>query len=267
MPNGRFISTDGGKSVVVVSETFFSFDNPTPKSWLNTELCSIPASDITAISITSPGQDAVDLKLDKDNKLIPDNPKPGENFDPAKLTSLKNALSYLNMDDVADPKLDDKTTGMDAPTSFEAKTKSGLLYVIRIGKQADDSGARYARISVTYAGAPTTSGSKDNKDKQQSVDTLKNKARELNTKFAKWTYVIPAYKSKELLKKRADLLKDTPKTEKKDNSGATKNSVTLAQATNQPPKIALTPQPEAQPQTTTNSTTHTLPAEQDPADK
>jgi hypothetical protein len=242
MPTGRFISTDGGKSVVVVSETFYSFDNPAPKGWLATELCNLPATEIDSIRISTPGADTISLKSDKDHQLKLEGLKAGDEVDTAKLSGVKNALSYLNLDDIADPKLNDKELGMDKPVIFEAQTKSNLLYVVKLGAKANDSGARYARINVTYAEPKLDDGKADDNAKV-TAEATKAKAHELNAKLSKWTYILPSYKVKDLTKARSDLLKAKPAAAK---PAAPAGPAPAIKADEQTPAAKKKPEPSVQ---------------------
>jgi hypothetical protein len=236
MPTGRFISTDGGKSVVVVSETFYNFDNPSPKKWLNTEICSVPAADITTISVTGPQREAINLKNNKAGKKELSDLKDGEEQETAEISALENAVSYMNLDDIADSKLSDKELGMDSPVIFEAKTKDNLLYIVKIGAKAGSSDNRYARFSVTYI-EPQASDKNDETaadDNQKSkIEAAQKKAKELNAKLAKWTYIIPSYKTDAMLKERAKLVKKT-KTEKSEPVKKVAEPTDIKQVTPQP---------------------------------
>ncbi len=233
MPTGRFISTDNGKTVIVVSETFYSFDNPSPKNWLDRKVCSLAAPDINSITVTRPNEPKIEIKRGTDNKLELTGLKPDEESVQNNLSSLENALSYMNIDDVASPKLDDKTIGLDKPIIYQAETKDHLLYEVKVGAKLKDGNNRYARISVKYIGPDKPSTPKDEKsdkkkkDDQQAaikaeadkIAKAKQKAEELNKKLASWTYVIPSYIADNLTKKRSDLVKAKAKSSPKNVTG------------------------------------------------
>jgi len=262
MPTGRFISTDGGKSVVVVSETFYSFANPSPKTWLNTEVCSVPGAEISSITVSGPNRDQVSLKRDKDNKLTVADLKDGEEVDSSKTSAPENAISYLNFDDIASSDLSDEKIGMDKAVVFEAKTKDNLIYIVKVGAKVENGDNRYARFSVAYIEPEKTDKSDDGKagedgSKQQDekAAAAREKAKALNDKLSKWTYIIPSYKAAALIKERSDLLKEKAEEEIK------------TEPTNTVDKADTSKDQPAEPQTANQTVQADAEDQPDPADK
>jgi len=215
-PDGRFVSTDGGATVYLVADALYDFGEADPARWVNAEILNLTSGDIETIRITGPDRAAVELKRDPaDNKLILAALAEGEAFDSSKVYSVESALSYLRFEDIADPALENAALGFDAPVIYEAKTKKGLLYVVTIGGKVPDSENRYARFSVAYADGQQAAPADETEDARKTREAEEAKVREeattLNTRLAKWTYVLPSYKTESLTKQRADLLK--PKTD------------------------------------------------------
>jgi hypothetical protein len=268
MPTGRFISLDGGKTVVVVSETFYTFDHPTPKGWLNREVCSVAAPDIKTITVSGPDRTPIKIKRDKDNKLTLDGIKDDEELTTGGLSAVENALSYMNFDDIVNSGTTNKL-GFDKAVTYEALTKDGLLYTVKLGAKANNGQGRYARISVAYVEQPDAKAadSKDKKDdkaaqdksdKSDKIAAAKQKAKELNDKFSKWTFVIPSYKADGMTKKRADLVKakDTKPDAKKTPVNNVTEKETAPPATVAKPVAPKAPEKgAAKPEITTNLTT------------
>lgn len=252
-PTGRFVSTDGGKSVLVVSETFYNFSNSSPKNWLNTDLCSVSPNMIDSVSITAPGQEPIKISRDKkSNKLAVEKIKKGKEVVTEKLSSIENALNYTRFDDLATTKLTDKELGFNNPHLFEAVTTNNIKYRLTIGNKVSGSENRYAKLDVSYVGEIST-----NNETNTQANVSRIKADNINKKTSGWTYIIPSYKLKSLIIKNEDLFKDIPKkkVEKKEQKktpeikpiGESKISTSNSTTTT---KIKVKPQP-------TNKTTET----------
>jgi hypothetical protein len=216
-PDGRYVSVEGSDRVFLVSETFSSVSE-NAIDWVDTELCNVTASDITEISIS--GVDRVPVKLTQDGtdlKLA--DLANSEELDDSKLSSLRNALSYLNLSDIADPALSDEATGFDKPTTFSAITKNGTTYTLNIGG-TDASANRYMRVEVGYT-EPSVEANVEETDeakakseaRQAEIANNKAAATELNAKLSPWTYLIASYKGDIMLTTRNNLVTEKAKEE------------------------------------------------------
>jgi len=215
MPTGRFISTDGGKSVVVISETLYSFDNATPQSWLDRDMFSVAAPDIESITVSGPGRKTVNIKRGTEGTLALDGLKPDEEAETSALSQLENAISFMSFDDIADTTATNIDFGFDKPVIYDAVTKDGLRYTLTIGAKTGDNAGRYVEINVSYE-KPQPAGkgdSKENELAQKAAATAKAKAEELNAKFSSRVYIIPTYKTDSMTKQRKELVKAAAKPE------------------------------------------------------
>jgi hypothetical protein len=214
-PNGRFVSTDGGETVVVISDPLSAFAGVTALGWLDTEMLSVNAADVASIRIAGPDREAISCTAGDDGKLTLADLKAGAEADADKLTSLQSALSYMRFSDVADPSLTDETLGMDTPIVFEAMTKNGTLHMVKLGKTPEGSENRYARVSVSYIGndesvdaaAAPEEDEAAKLTREADIEAAREAATQLNTKLANWTYVIPSYKAGAMTTLRNDLIK------------------------------------------------------------
>ena len=247
-PDGRYVSVEGSDRVFLVSKTFASLSE-NAIDWVNTELCNITANDIMEISIA--GKDRVPVKLTQDGtdlKLadLADN----EEHDASKLSSLRNVLSYLNFDDIADPALSDEAAGLDKPTLFSATTKNGTTYTLNIGG-ADESSRRYMRVEVTYT-EPTVEADSEEMDEAKAevhkAEIAKNKAdaAALHTKSSSWTYVIASYKADTMLTTRGSLVKEKAEEKPADNAASIETAT--------PVVTPIAPAPAVKPVTTPDQT-------------
>lgn len=221
-PDGKYISPDGGKSVYLVAENLDYA--PVPRDWLDPELANVAAPDIQSITITGEGRAMVHLKRDGET-LRPDGMK--ENEEPAteKIGELENALSYLTLEDVADPALDDAALGMAQPVKLEATTKNGEIYTVTVGGKAG-SDSRYVRIAAACAPKPeapaaTTADTNMTAEAAAAKDAERKAQetarRDLEERMAAkqklhsgWTYIISAYKADTFTLPRESLVKAKP---------------------------------------------------------
>jgi hypothetical protein len=202
-PDGRYVAAGGGDTVALVKETLDAFDGD-PKSWTETQICSVPAADITDITLTGSGQTVKLAKKDGAWTLAGLGEK--EEFDTSKSYALESALSYLNFSTVADPALTDETLGMTTGSVYHVSLKTGESYTARVGSPLDAGTDRSFKISASFS--PVGTNATENAELAKKVETFNGKA-------GKWTYVIPAYNAENMTKRRADLVKakEEPKAE------------------------------------------------------
>ena len=227
-PDGRFLSVDGGKNVYLVSEPLSAFSDDS-LDWTDTSLLDVSGSDLVKVTLSGPTGLPLEMtQPEGKSELVlaglADNEEPNR----PKFSSIRNALSYLKFSDVADPSLTEKDTGLTSPVRFEAKSKDGVLYTALIGGAADGD-RRYARFSATILERKTLeekeptpepkteptsenghpgnlAGSDDDSGSVMSEERRKE-ISDLNTRIAKWTYVIDGYKAAAMIASREDLVK------------------------------------------------------------
>lgn len=240
-PDGQYVQTADGR-VFLVGQTLDRLTGDL-KNWLANEFVDVAANDILNIAISAP--DRAPIKLAR--------PKNGEPFaleglkkeegalDAAKVNQIGGALNMLGFDDIAAPTLSIKETGLEHPVIFEAETRQGRIYTLRIGNTlTNDTFDRYVQVAVAWKG---TAGDKSDsgrqttdegsqKAKTNAVDTIKtnqqeaaesakanqqeaDKAKALNDRLATWTFIIKSYRAEPFLLKRTDLIKkpEPPKAE------------------------------------------------------
>jgi len=230
-PDGQYVSPDGGKTVYLVSEALFGFSS-SARDWFDAELLNIPSTEIQKATITGTDRDPLTLhrKPDGQGLEVPDLSRKEEANEP-QVSALQSSLSFLRMDDVADPSLDDAATGMDKPVVFEVTSTRGEIYRIKVGA-TDPASNRYVRIEVALtpeAGIPpppppgtatnetavaATNAAPGAAAAQSERKALEEKVAALNTRFGKWTYLLASYKATPFTHSRKDLVQK--KTEPKD---------------------------------------------------
>ena len=176
--HGRYAKF-GGQSVLV-SDALDAYDGDA-KQWCNTRIASIPSSDVTAVSYKY-GNELVELTKGTNSTWVLKGLTVKEELDTSKTYSLDSALSYLDFNSVADPKL----------TEAELGFATGCVY------------------TVTY---------KDGSNTVKRVATVGNKVKDGTDRYfkldnANWVFTISSYSAENMMKTRKDLVKAKPEPKK-----------------------------------------------------
>jgi hypothetical protein len=239
-PDGQYVSPDQGRTVYLVADVLDDL-SVSPKQWLNTELTSVTVSDVDSVTIQHPDEaplalirpeDGADLQVQGLSKK--------EETDSSKTYGVASALSYLRLDDVADPALTNEALGFDKPVVYTATTKKGEVFTVTLGASPQGDSGRYARIAVALsprepktvtagadkpaeaAGADTNAVAQAEAAKKAEDERklLEEQTAELNARLSPWTYIIASYKADAMAHKRDSLVKakekEKKKTEEKD---------------------------------------------------
>lgn len=200
-PDGRYVSAAGADTVFLVKETLEAFDGD-PKSWADTQIVSLPSTDISTIELSCKGQTSKLTR--KDAGWTIDGLTDKEEFDTSKSYGVESALSSLTFNTVADPSLTEAQLGMATGAVFTVMLKNGEQYTAKIGNAVDGGTDRTLKIRGSFTPAGTNTA--ENASLAKKIETF-------NTNAGKWTYVIPAYNAENMTKSRADFVK--PKEEPK----------------------------------------------------
>ncbi len=196
-PDGRAVSGCGsdGDTVFLVKESLNTLV-PDPKSWIETEITSLQSSEIDTIALSGPEGDFI---LDRSSgKLALTDLTDGEAFDSAKSYGTESALSYLRFNDLADPTLDDETTGISTGHTYTVTTKDGTIYTASIGNPAANNSDRYFRLAVSAVPVSTNAAIRAEVTK---------KALDLNAKVSPWLYLISSYTADNMSRTRDQFVK------------------------------------------------------------
>ena len=207
-PDGRYVKF--GDGVVLVKDSLDAFDGD-PKKWCESRICSVPSADVKAVSYTKDGKT---VKLTrKDSTWSLEGLGAKEELDTSKTYSLDSALSYLDFNNVADPKKPEAEFGFATGSVYAVSLKNGQSYTAKIGNA---SGAdRYFKVSAAFA--PVGTNATENA-------TLEKAVRDFNAKVGKWTYLISSYSADSMSKSRKDLVKakEVPKKDEKKDGDKSK---------------------------------------------
>ena len=180
-PDGRYVAFGG--ETVLVKDTLDAFDGEV-RSWCNTRIASIPSTDVQAVSFKH-GAEVVELTKGTNSVWTLKGLTDKEELDTSKTYSLDSALSYLDFNAVADPKL----------TEAELGFATGYVYTVSV-KDGSNTVTRVATVGNKV---------KDGTDRYFKLDD------------GKWIFTISSYSAENMMKTRKDLVKakEEPKKDEK----------------------------------------------------
>lgn len=178
-PDGRYVAFGG--ETVLVKDTLDAFDGDV-KQWCNTRIASIPSADVKTVTYAH-GAEKVELAKGTNSVWTLKGLGAKEELDTSKTYSLDSALSYLDFNSVADPKL----------TEAELGFKTGYVYTVTVTEGSN---------TVTHV-ATVGNKVKDGSDRYFKLDD------------GKWIFTISTYSAENMMKSRKDLVKakEEPKKE------------------------------------------------------
>lgn len=249
-PDGQYVQAANGR-VFLVGQTLDRLTDDV-KNWLANEFINVAADDIQNIAVTAP--DRVPIKLVRSKNGEPftlEGMKAEEGtLDTAKVSPMSGALNLMVFDDIAAPTLSPKETGLEHPVVFEAQTRQGQIYTLRIGNTlTNDTFDRYVQVAVAWkAPAEPKEAEKDTavkpdlspssalakgEAKTNAVDVAKanqqkaDDTKALNDRLSAWTFILKSYRAEPFLIKRMDLIKKPePPKEAKESAKADKSAQT-----------------------------------------
>lgn len=208
IPSGSYVSTDDGETIYITASPIDSL-SPDINTWLHQDIVSVSAFEITNFNLAVSGQKPLNLYR-KDNALTMDGLSKKEELDQTTASSVQYALSYLRFDDVADPALDEKACGMDAPSIFTVTTADEERYTIKIGAYPDDTNNYFVKCEAELL-VKTDAEDENDTEKQKERKDLEKKIDDINARVGNWTYIIAAHKAKPMLATRDKLVRKKEK--------------------------------------------------------
>ncbi len=187
-PDGRYVGFAG--ETVLVKDTLDAFDGET-RQWCDTRIAAIPSADVQAVKYAHGGA-VVELAKGTNGVWTLKGLTDKEELDTSKTYSLDSALSYLDFNAVADPKL----------TEAELGFATGFVYTVTV-KDGSNTVNRVATVGNKV---------KDGSDRYFKLDD------------GKWIYTISSYSAENMMKTRKDLVKakEEPKKDEKKADEAKK---------------------------------------------
>ena len=178
--HGRYAKFEG--EAVLVSDALEAFEGDA-KQWCNTRIASIPSADVTAVSYKH-GNELMELTKGTNSTWVLKGLTDKEELDTSKTYSLDSALSYLDFNSVADPKL----------TEAELGFSTGFVYTVTY-KDGSNTVKRVATVGNTVKGGSDRYFKMDND---------------------KWIFTISSYSAENMMKQRKDLVKAKPEPKKEE---------------------------------------------------
>ena len=170
-PDGRYVAFGG--ETVLVKDTLDAFDGDV-KQWCNTRIASISSSDVKTVKYAHGGE-TVELEKGTNSTWVLKGLGPKEELDTSKTYSLDSALSYLDFNAVADPKLTEAELGFTTGYVYTVTVKEGtntVTHVARVGNKVKGGSDRYFKLDD-----------------------------------GKWVFAISTYSAENMMKTRKDLVK------------------------------------------------------------
>lgn len=261
MTDGRYVAIDGDPMVYLIGESLHEAATD-PKRWMDTSLLDVSADEIETITLTNPDDGSFTLVKGEDGKLDFESTTEDKPFDESKAYSLTGALSYLTLQDVADPAHDDDVLGFTNPRTFSVATKNGTRYNLQVSAPIDGSDERYIRINVAFEAPPlpTSDVPPEAKTEQEAATDEVAVAAEANRKaeadakalqerLAPWTFRIASYKANAMVSSLASLVKQP-------EPAAEETTVNPTEQTDQTDQTDPSDQPATPNQPETEETTH-----------
>ena len=202
-PDGRYAAFEG--ETVLVKDTLDAFDGDV-KKWCNPRIASFPSSDVKAVKFSHAGE-TVELEKGTNSTWVLKGLGPKEELDTSKTYSLDSALSYLDFNSVADPKLTEAELGFSTGYVYTVTMKDGsntVTHVATVGNKVKDGSDRYFKLDD-----------------------------------GKWVFTISSYSAESMMKSRKDLVK--AKEEPKKEEAKKAEAKPAATAESKPVKVETKP--------------------------
>lgn len=210
MPVGRYLLVPGDQPKVwLVSETFSDIGTD-PAQWLNKDFFKVEK--IKSISVQGPTNSWSLARETETGEWKLAEPKEGENFDPAKASSLNYALSSPSFEDVAAPEFSGEQPEFKDGTKATIATFEGFNYTIHLASTKEDNYLMNVQVEGSFPqerspGADEKPEDKEKLDKE-FLDALKKKQEKLTKEqaYGKWVYKVGKWTVDPLLKSRSDFM-------------------------------------------------------------
>jgi hypothetical protein len=214
-PDGRYVSNDGGKTIVLANEAL-GYLSSQPLNWIEKNLLNLDASDLARVILQATNATPLELTASKDGTTL-ELVSLGEDemLDTTELSTVRNALSYFDLKDIASPELSDDDMGLTDAATYTAETTKGIAYTVTLGGQAEGDN-RYIRFAAGTIPTGADPGAIEGDSDDSDVATIQEEVNALNAKLSPWTFIIAGYKADAMMKTRQDLV--NPKEDDEENA-------------------------------------------------
>lgn len=201
-PNGQYVRAGGGP-VLLVKE-FLGGLPRRPSDWARKALLNAARSDVEYVMVRLTNGAQYGLLSDSNGVFQLSDLAAGETMKSEAANDVAGALQSLSLVNVLDPAKPAADTGLDQPSVYVAKLKSGLSYTIKVGGVAAADNGRIIQIGVDYEkpAPPPAVGT----NAPPAMADLSEQAKTDRERLAPWTFVISDWTAGNLVKPRADLI-------------------------------------------------------------
>jgi hypothetical protein len=195
---GRYLSRNDDPGVFLVKESLDDWSTDA-EGWMDTQITSIPATDIASIELRSADGEAVVLDRTSGSLALVGLDAATETFDSSRASGIDTALSYLRFTRLADPSLTEDQLGFATGSLYRVTLKGGDIYTARLG--AGEADGRYFRIAAELPPATTNDAARA---------AAETRVAEANARLEPWTFVIASYSAANMVRTRGELAKAKP---------------------------------------------------------
>jgi hypothetical protein len=210
-PQGQFVRLPGGEhDAVYLVDNVYDFD-VAPDFWIEKQLFNVLNTDLSEITVTSPGGDSYTLvRPAPSSQLELVGIAPTQQLVMSEANSVASGVSYFRVDSVLPPAAAETNTALERAWTYVGKTFDGRVFTFDVSDT--NIPTAYVRIQVAYEqpaeAAATTNTTAETAAK--SPYALRDETVRLNERIAPWTYVLDNYKAGELRKPLDELVQPTP---------------------------------------------------------
>ncbi|MFL6569079.1 MAG: DUF4340 domain-containing protein [Chthoniobacterales bacterium] len=180
-PIGRYVMPeDGSNHVFMISEMFADLQTK-PEQWVSREFTKVENPKLISLTSPDPGMNWTLMRESATAEWKLADPKPGEEFDPSKVSALTGALSNPAMTDV----LPADSPPIEQPTVARIETFDGLTYEMRIGKLSGENYPVLVSVSGEVAKQRTPAADEKPGDKARLDQEFEARQKQLTDKLAK----------------------------------------------------------------------------------
>ncbi len=223
--DGHYVIRDGAPDIYLVDKHFEYLDKA-PSEWLEKELVKVEQKDIKEIVCLDNKKVLFSLRKQKEGEDFRLSPmRKGEKVKEQAVKRLSTAISSLRLEDVADPGLPLKDTGIDETPDLEFRLFNGMVYRLLPGKSVADEDGFYLRIVVSCQKKPVTenkaTGDKGSEEEGAEAEKLEEdtlpRSEQLRKRFSPWTFKISKWQYESFITEKDELF-ETPEDKKKEGA-------------------------------------------------
>ncbi len=214
-PDGRYVQVSGGLGAVSVISDPLTDVEPGAGRWLNKSFFKIEKPKSISVTFAEATNSWTLARETESGEWKLANAKPEEKLDAAKSASVTAPFGSPTLNDVA-VGLTPQQSGLDKPTVIKVTTFDGFEYTVNIGAKKDDNYLLSVAVVGNFSKQRTAVADEKSDDKtkvdKEFLENLKHLEEKLATEtvISKWIYKVATWTVDPLLKKRSELIEETP---------------------------------------------------------